>query len=669
MRFLSPLALVGLALIALPIAIHLLVRRRAERMDFPSLIFLRETPSFRLRPRRIQQPLLLALRLAAIAFLVLGLSRPLITFGTKTQRTCIILLDASLSMQARGRTDAARERARRLINDLSVGESAAIIAFSFGPMTLTSMTSDKRLLNDAIDRYQPTSGPANYSEGFKAANALLEGEPPGDVSIDLVSDFQEGGLPHENVFQPDNGLVGRAKVITHSVGAQIERNSFLIDEEVITGESLYEISGSELIATADERRGLPRSWIMDARDGSSADLVWRTEPNGQITARVATVTPDDFDADDVRFLAFTPPRRGRALLVERDGDDAAPYLRAALEATATDLGEKRFIVEHKSELPSSPSELASYSLVALTLHGPPRAGELHTLADYAREGGVVWLCMGNDLDTIQWNQFANTEDGQAFPFVGIERKTDANHASGFGSIESDAPVLRSLNDQVLTTLRSVRMREGFAITPRVESATLMRWNDATPAFVGIKVGTGSVLLLATSPARAAGDLGASAAFPALASSIARFGIAPREPLAREIGQPVELRLAPFALVKVVDEKGKTVTGQAGDLIMHPANYFPSPGIYRVESNSFMTYLAFNSPGTESEIQLAPAAEFEEIFKSKNSAAVPTTSAWHDAAERLGNAWRYFLFAAFGLLIAELFIAMKMGGRARTKAEG
>lgn len=668
MRFLSPLALVGLALIALPVAIHLLVRRHARRMDFPSLVFLRETPSFRLRFRRIQQPLLLTLRAAAIAFLVLGLAGPLITFGTRTKRARVILLDASLSMQARGRTEAARELARRLINDLDGGEPVAIVAFSSDPLLLSPMTSDKRLLGEAIARYQPASGAANYGEGLKAAEALLQSESLDEMSIDIVSDFQESGLPREYQAQLENGSVGRSKIITHPVGAQIERNSFIVDEAVIGGESFYEISGSELVSTEDGRSATRKTWTMDSRDGSRMDLAWRTEANGQVTARIIAVAPDDFDADDDRFIAFTPPRQGRALLIEREGDDASPYLGAALEATATDLGEKRFKVDVQSVLPNVASDLTSYSIVVLTLNRSPQANELQVLNDYARAGGLVLLFAGNDLDTSQWNQFASTEAGRAFPFAGLQRQTNASQSSGFGSVDSDAPALQFMNEQVLTALRTVRMRSGYAVTPRLGSTTLMRWNDATPAFVGMDVGSGNVFLLATSPARDAGELGISVAFPALMSSIARLGTSPRGPLSRDIGQPVNLRLSKNSKATIVDANGKSVSAQASDLIVHPSNYFPRPGIYQVVSETLTTYLAFNAPQTESEIPLAPATALENVFKTNNTSPVPKSSGWVGLAKQSGNAWRYFLLAAFGLLIAELFITIKQSGRTRMKTE-
>ena len=62
--WLAPAALLGLALVALPIAIHLLVRQHARMLAFPSLRFLRETQLAAFRRRTIQDAALLACRVA-----------------------------------------------------------------------------------------------------------------------------------------------------------------------------------------------------------------------------------------------------------------------------------------------------------------------------------------------------------------------------------------------------------------------------------------------------------------------------------------------------------------------------------------------------------------------------------------------------------------------------
>ena len=325
------------------------------------------------------------------------------------------------------------------------------------------------------------------------------------------------------------------------------------------------------------------------------------------------------------------------------------------------MGEKHFAIERKSSLPISDAELNSYSLIALTLHAKPRAEEVRVLADYARAGGTVWLCLGRDVDTAAWNEFASGEAGRAYPFTDFTRKNDEQQALSFGATDADAPALSFAGEQVLAALRTVRMHEGYAVTPRNDAATIMRWNDGAPVFVSKEIGGGRILLFGTSPARAAGELGISAAFPALASSVARSSITPREPLAREIGEPVELRLAPEASVKITDAEGKTETAHARDLSMRPAAYFARPGIYRVESNDFTNYLAFNAPEAESETALASAGEIEQLFKpQQRDANESRPNAEREPDKLRGNARRYFLFAAFLLLLFEMFVAMRQG---------
>jgi hypothetical protein len=658
MRFLSPLALFGLALVTLPVVIHLLVRRRAGRLDFPTLKFLRETPSFRLRPRRIQQPLLLALRAAALILLVIGFARPFISFNSQTKPLRIILLDASLSMSAQGRAQAALEQAQSIINNLAAGERAAIITFSSEATVLSEMTSDKRTLSEALGLYQATAGAASYAKAFRAANALLEREPPGAASLELISDFQQSGLTQDNLPQLTANSIASAQVVAHPIGASFSRNAFLLNETSGAGERGNEISAHEIIAAEDGRSGARKSWPLDSGAGARADIEWRTEDNGQISARIRTLSSDEFDADDERFLVLGPPRQPRALLLEQDEDDAMAYLRAALEATASELGQKSFMLERKNELPLSAGELNSYSLIVLMLRKQPRAEEMRALASFASEGGTVWLCVGRDVDTVAWNEFARSVDGRAWPFVSLSRKNADAQPLSFGPMDRDAPVLSFVEQQVLESLQALRMREGYALEPRVDAATIMRWNDGTPALAQSHVGSGRLVLLATSPARSAGELGISPSFPALASSIARSSLAPREPLAKVIGEPLNLKLSPATSVRIVDAQGKSQAAQARDLMLHPAKYFSAPGIYRVEAEGLTRYLAFNAPAAESEGALASAFEIKKLFGPQTSASERQPRAWHESFEQQGSLWRYFLLAAFLLLIAELFVAMK-----------
>ncbi|MBA3804442.1 MAG: BatA domain-containing protein [Acidobacteria bacterium] len=657
MSFLAPLTLIGLFLLALPVLIHLLVRRRARRLDFPTLRFLRETPSFRLYPRHVREPLLLALRIIALLLLITGLARPFISFNARARLTRVILIDASLSMIARGRAEAARDQARSILNKLSAGERASIIAFSSDASVLAEATVDRDQLIEALKGYEPTAGAADFSAGLAAATALLQQEATaGTAEIDIISDFQESNLTALGSELTHHTGTG-ARIITYAVGTQVERNAFLTDETLTRGVSGIVLSATEIISDREGQSASRRNWNLDAAQGTLPDVDWRIESNGQIIGSAKANVPDDFDGDDNFFFAFAPPRESRALLVETEGDGASLYLRAALEAATVETPD-RFALGRRGELPGSAAELSTYSLVVLALHGAPRPQEISVLSEYANAGGTVWLWCARDLDTESWNALAATPEGSALPFVSLSRAT-ANQPLSFGAMAGDAPALSSLNESALSALRATRVRAGYNVTPRENAAVLMRWSDATPAFVSASVGAGgSVLLLATGPEREASDLGLSPSLPALAYSILRAAEEPREPHSRIIGEPVFLGVQSNADVTVTDAEGHTTLTQARALAQHPRRVFREAGVYRMEFAGQSRFLAFNTPIAESARALAAPEEIVNYFKGKESAPVRSAKDWRDHAERREGVWRIFLSAAFILLVVELFVSIR-----------
>lgn len=662
MVFLAPLTLLGLLLVSLPVLIHLLVRRRGRRLDFPSLRFLRETPNFKLHPRSIRQPLLLLLRALAIILLVMGVARPLFTLKVRAPEAVrFIVMDASLSMKTRGRTEAAREQARAIAGRLAEGERAAVIALSSEATTLLELTSDRAKLLEAIERYQPAGGATDYDAGFKEINRQLQPWPQVEAEADIISDFQASGLNVRAEARPGQGA--SLRVIAYPVGSKLERNAFWMDESAEkTGRGL-ELSASEIVSETDGRAGERRSWMIEGEVGAAPGIEWRAQKNGQITGRLQALTPDDFDADDERFFAFAPPRETRILLIE---DGADPYLRAALEAAASKEGTAPYALDRRARLPESSSDLAVYSLVVLTLDGAADETKVRTLDEYARGGGSVLLFMARGLDAASWARLAGMDAGEALPFESVERRA-GNQPLRFGAVDALSPQLRGLGKSALGALSSVRVSDSYALTPRASSDTLMRWSDSTPALISSRTGEGEMLLLAASPERASGDLGLSPSFPALVSSILRATYTAREPLSHTIGESLRLKIAPETEVRITDTQGRVVTAKARELVRRPLAYFAEPGIYSLEFAGAQRYMAFNAPLPESESALATEEELKARFPTGEAAGARASnlSRSQDAVERSGEMWRYLLCAAFLLMIAELFVA---GGR-RKIAEG
>src|SRR5881394_1813114 len=101
MAFLNPIMLFGVAAISVPIIIHLLNRRRFQKVVWAAMRFLKLSVEQNQRRMRIEDLILLVLRCLLLALLALALARPAILsnadrFG-QSKVTGIIILDNSYS--------------------------------------------------------------------------------------------------------------------------------------------------------------------------------------------------------------------------------------------------------------------------------------------------------------------------------------------------------------------------------------------------------------------------------------------------------------------------------------------------------------------------------------------------------------------------------------------
>ena len=136
--FLVPLFLGGLALIAIPIWVHLTRKQRSLVVPFPSLMFLKQIPFKEDRRRTVHHWLLLALRALAIILLVMAFARPFFSGGEALAvtgsgpREVVILLDRSYSMAGGGRWAAAQEAVAREIAGLGPLDRGNLLVFDQG---------------------------------------------------------------------------------------------------------------------------------------------------------------------------------------------------------------------------------------------------------------------------------------------------------------------------------------------------------------------------------------------------------------------------------------------------------------------------------------------------------------------------------------------------------
>jgi aerotolerance regulator-like protein len=168
-HWLNPAALAGLALLALPILIHLLRTRQAERIPFPSLRFVLPSETAAVRLRLPADWLLLVVRLAIVAATVTAVAGPVVVppsrvraWNGRTARAVIVDTPAGIpaaDAPRKGLLDAAREVA-------AIEERAA----------LTAVRIESVSVSDALVR----------------ATNWLSQAPPARREIVVISGFPEG---------------------------------------------------------------------------------------------------------------------------------------------------------------------------------------------------------------------------------------------------------------------------------------------------------------------------------------------------------------------------------------------------------------------------------------------------------------------------------------------
>ena len=216
MALLAPLFLLGLAAVGVPIVLHLSQRARREPVRFPSLTFVRQVPFKTTERRRLRDLLLFALRIAALALLVVAFARPFLERGMAgvgaiaAARDVVVLVDASGSMQYEGRWERALTAARDVVGDLGPDDRATLVLFAATPRVLGPPTGDRVRLEADLAGARPGDGTTRYAPALDLARDLVSDSPLPRREVVLITDFQRSGwdgradlkLPSETAFEP-----------------------------------------------------------------------------------------------------------------------------------------------------------------------------------------------------------------------------------------------------------------------------------------------------------------------------------------------------------------------------------------------------------------------------------------------------------------------------------
>jgi hypothetical protein len=376
----NPWAWAGLLTLALPVLIHLLGRRNARVLRFPTLRFLQQSPLLSSRRTRLNDLLLLAVRLAILLAAVAALAQPfLVTDGREAElgRTVarVIVVDTSASMS--------RPAAE---GDVTVLEAARTEADGLAREASTSVVLE-------------TAAPAHALAG---AAAWL-GERAGRAEIVVLSDFQQGTLDAQHVADVPENIGLRLVKLEVLEGAQmppmrVRQDGADINVTVERGENGTEVEwalaseGQESVAGGGNQAGaIPGSSTVDglvlitAPDEHEAAASARRAatsivPAGPVPMErpIAIIYPGAPDADVLEGNAEPINQRWMGEVIARMHDDATlrasagHFAEAASAATGEVDGRPHLLLFSRTNAGSLQS--AALIAAAISASSPPANG-------------------------------------------------------------------------------------------------------------------------------------------------------------------------------------------------------------------------------------------------------------------------------------------------------
>jgi hypothetical protein len=199
MSFLTPFLLAGAAAFLIPLIIHLLNRRKEQLVRWGPMHLLHEVIRQKKRRFRVEQWLLLLLRVALPIILALCLARPVMTalknLPGLNKTSLVVLLDDSFSMRAPREDGTAQKQAQlsleRIAQELPGGSDVQVITAGGAPRRVQDSSTMLDLLPKTLSAVPSLAGPVQPNEALQSAVAAAAQAPSGMREVLVVSDFQK----------------------------------------------------------------------------------------------------------------------------------------------------------------------------------------------------------------------------------------------------------------------------------------------------------------------------------------------------------------------------------------------------------------------------------------------------------------------------------------------
>ncbi|MFH1075071.1 MAG: BatA domain-containing protein [Candidatus Firestonebacteria bacterium] len=525
--FLNPLFLIGLAAMAIPILIHMLLRKYAKRIRFPSFKFLSKSDKITSQ-NRIKELILLAMRVLLMALIALAFARPYLVKNKLLQGdkvSAVIIIDNSYSMLYNNNLEKAKEKAMSILDtEIGIGNMCAILTLA-RPVAGMELIQDMGLIKNKIKQVEYDTTVTDFQKSVRQANQILSMSDSGKRKLFIITDMQKLGWEEFNFSEK---LSAGVEVRISNLGQEDSENM------AITGCSLPPV----LLDDGDPVKLVAR--VENFSDKQKTVNVKHFIENREV--RKESVTVNAYGFADVEFIALFGETIGTKGYIQIDDDklmldnkyyysfrkraalnvliingspsaerneDAAFFLKEALNPGEDPSSSIRVKVALAQNVETE--ELGKYDAVVVSNVKSLTRPAVNKMRKYLESWGRIIIGMGNNVDGTAYNDTF----GDILPAELSSPKGDPKDRSRFLSILSvdytNNMFMLFKNPKYAKSLETPRFYKYFQ-TFSTRNPILARYGNGDPLLIEKTYKDGKIMLFTSSFDRVWSDLPARAVF-------------------------------------------------------------------------------------------------------------------------------------------------------------
>ncbi len=516
----------------LPIIIHLLSRRKYRETAWAAMDFLLAAVRKNARRIRIEQLILLLVRVAVLVALAVALADPVFSLsaslsaalGSGGRTHYLLVLDVSYSMDYRtgdkSRLDRAKELAAQVVHDSRQGDGFTLVLMGDPPqVAISDPAFDPRDVADEIESLRVRHGGASLSMTLAEIETVLQEVQRRQTRLTAtrICFFTDlGRTTWEEAATPDCGsrmgrLGEKASLALFDVGqaeaANLAVTAFELRDALVTAgrNSTFEAevqafgsrerTGKRIVLLVDGQQVRAESLEVPANGRATVSLTHTFDAPGEHEVEVR-LSDDALPLDNHRWLSV-PARETVEVLCVEGREGAARHLAYALEPGRTSRPRVRPSIRLENALLEQ--DLSRFDCVALCNVARFSREEADVLYDYVSSGGGLLVALGDQVQPESYHErLGGGASGRRLLPARLERVAPAG-SYFFAPPDYRHPIVAAFAGHERSGLLTTPVWKYVQVRPYDSAAArvALPFDSGDPAILEQSVGRGRVILLTT----------------------------------------------------------------------------------------------------------------------------------------------------------------------------